>query len=289
MGGPVPVIMTREVTITKLMGCGEEASRAKQFKDDIERAWEATPGMSANRRLALIRNNVGPIVKDEIDCQESDDPVVVLNDIVKVFGERRSPVQLRDVLRGVRQYPGEQVRLYSHRVKSAFKALTERQKALGVAADGESTLVEQFVCGLQCPTLSRFLEEKRETTDVKDFLGLREIAIRWARDEAPSVVEPVAATASLQAVETPREDRLDRLEKIVGEQSKQLSDITSSLSRLLEAQSTANAQRKPYKLGYDKNGRDKNGRRVCYRCKSTEHMVADCPVPSPTGNFQPPQ
>ena len=49
MGGPVPVIMTREVTITKLMGCGEEASRAKQFKDDIERAWEATPGMSEQR------------------------------------------------------------------------------------------------------------------------------------------------------------------------------------------------------------------------------------------------
>ena len=218
MGGPVPVIMTREVTITRSMGCGEEASLALQFKDDIERAWEATPNMSVNRRLALIKSNVGPIVKDEIDCMESDDPVVVLNAIVKVLGERRSPVQLRNVLRGIRLYPGEQVRLYSHHVKAAF---TERRKALGVSADEESTLVEQSVCGLQCPTLSRFLEEKRETTNIKDFLGLWEIVIHWARDEAPSVVEPVTATTSLQAVETPQVNRLDRLERIVGEQSKQ--------------------------------------------------------------------
>ena len=68
--------------------------------------------------------------------------------------------------------------------------------------------MEQFICGLQCATISRYLDEKRETTNVQDFLGLRKIAIRWARDEAPSVVEPVTATAPLQAVQILQVDRL---------------------------------------------------------------------------------
>ena len=203
---------------------------------------------------------------------ESDDPVVVLNGIVKVFGERRSPVQLRDVLQGVRQYHGEQVRLYSHRVKAAFTALTARQKVLGVYMRSLHWWSSSFVDSSAPPYLATSMRNGRPPT----------FKTSWDSGRSPSA--GLVTRCHLWLSLSPQlllcrqsRFRLDRLERIVGEQWKQLYNLTLS-------HSTVTAQKKPYRSGYDKSGR-----RVCYRCKSTEHMVADCPVAPLPGNFQPPQ
>ena len=71
-GGPVPVILQREVKITKLMGYEEEPEKVETFIKEVRRAWELTPGITEARRLDFVKDNVGPIVRDEITCMNAD-------------------------------------------------------------------------------------------------------------------------------------------------------------------------------------------------------------------------
>ena len=225
----MPVILQREVKITKLMGYEEEPEKVETFIKEVRRAWELTPGITEARRLDFVKDNVGPIVRDEITCMDADlTAEQVLDELRSVFGEKRSPAQLRDVLRGTRQLQGEQVRRFSHRVKAAHTALVSRQKALGVTQDKEDTLVEQLIDGIRCPTLSRYLQEQQVKLGSK-FRDLREIAIRWTRDELPSspVSVNVQSVAAQKAAEQDR--RLDLLDRQVTTLMGSVGEMTSAV------------------------------------------------------------
>ena len=70
-GGPVPVILQREVKISKLMGYGEEPAKVETFVREVRRAWTMSTTMTEEMRLDLIKDNAGPIVRDEIRCMRS--------------------------------------------------------------------------------------------------------------------------------------------------------------------------------------------------------------------------
>ena len=160
-GGDQPqqqVFLARDIPIRRFNGYGEDVERALDFEEEVRRAWNAQPGMTDKRKFDLVIQNVGPIVKDELSCQGvKDDPEAALKIIQTVFGERRSPAQLQDALRQTRQITGETVRLFSHRCRAAFNALTKRQKALNLAEEPENTLRDHFVDNVKCSTLSRYL------------------------------------------------------------------------------------------------------------------------------------
>ena len=303
-GVPVPVMIQREATITKFMGYGEEPAKVETFVREVRRAWTISPTMTEEMRLDLIKDNAGPIVRDEIRCmREGQTADEVLKELQRVFGERRSPIQLRDALRSTRQRRGETIRLFTHRLKAAHAALIARQKVLSQTEDDEASLVQQLIDGLQCPTLSRYLQEQQKEHDL-GFRELRDIAIRWARDEDPAA----AATGDAAAVQsvTPQvaaDERLDRQEKMLTdvmavqrEQATQLSNLTSALAGQSSQISDLTSAVKELAVGTgrpdrrvkERPGYNAAGQRVCFRCQSTDHVVAACPRPDRRrGNYNP--
>ena len=301
-GVPVPVMIQREATITRFMGYGEEPAKVETFVREVRRAWTMSTTMTEEMRLDLIKDNAGPIVRDEIRCmREGQTAEEVLKELQRVFGERRSPIQLRDALRSTRQRRGETIRLFTHRLKAAHAALIARQKVLSQTEDDEASLVQQLIDGLQCPTLSRYLQEQQKEHDL-GFRGLRDIAIRWARDEDPAA----AATGDAAAVQsvTPQvaaDERLDRQEKMLTdvmavqrEQATQLSNLTSALAGQSSQISDLTSAVKELAVGTgrpdrrvkERPGYNAAGQRVCFRCQSTDHVVAACPRPDRRmGNF----
>ena len=298
----MPVILQREVKISKLMGYGEEPAKVETFVREVRRAWTMSTTMTEEMRLDLIKDNAGPIVRDEIRCmREGQTAEEVLRELQRVFGERRSPIQLRDALRSTRQRRGETIRLFTHRLKAAHAALIARQKVLSQTEDDEASLVQQLIDGLQCPTLSRYLQEQQKEHDL-GFRELRDIAIRWARDEDPAA----AATGDAAAVQsvTPQvaaDERLDRQEKMLTdvmavqrEQATQLSNLTSALAGQSSQISDLTSAVKELAVGTgrpdrrvkERPGYNAAGQRVCFRCQSTDHVVAACPRPDRRmGNF----
>ena len=303
-GVPVPVMIQREATITRFMGYGEEPAKVETFVREVRRAWTISPTMTEEMRLDLIKDNAGPIVRDEIRCmREGQTADEVLKELQRVFGERRSPIQLRDALRSTRQRRGETIRLFTHRLKAAHAALIARQKVLSQTEDDEASLVQQLIDGLQCPTLSRYLQEQQKEHDL-GFRELRDIAIRWARDEDPAA----AATGDAAAVQsvTPQvaaDERLDRQEKMLTdvmavqrEQATQLSNLTSALAGQSSQISDLTSAVKELAVGTgrpdrrvkERPGYNAAGQRVCFRCQSTDHVVAACPRPDRRrGNYNP--
>ena len=303
-GVPVPVMIQREATITRFMGYGEEPAKVETFVREVRRAWTMSPTMTEEMRLDLIKDNAGPIVRDEIRCmREGQTAEEVLKELQRVFGERRSPIQLRDALRSTRQRRGETIRLFTHRLKAAHAALIARQKVLSQTEDDEASLVQQLIDGLQCPTLSRYLQEQQKEHDL-GFRELRDIAIRWARDEDPAA----AATGDAAAVQsvTPQvaaDERLDRQEKMLTdvmavqrEQATQLSNLTSALAGQSSQISDLTSAVKELAVGTgrpdrrvkERPGYNAAGQRVCFRCQSTDHVVAACPRPDRRrGNYNP--
>ena len=303
-GVPVPVMIQREAIITRFMGYGEEPAKVETFVREVRRAWTMSTTMTEEMRLDLIKDNAGPIVRDEIRCmREGQTAEEVLKELQRVFGERRSPIQLRDALRSTRQRRGETIRLFTHRLKAAHAALIARQKVLSQTEDDEASLVQQLIDGLQCPTLSRYLQEQQKEHDL-GFRGLRDIAIRWARDEDPAA----AATGDAAAVQsvTPQvaaDERLDRQEKMLTdvmavqrEQATQLSNLTSALAGQSSQISDLTSAVKELAVGTgrpdrrvkERPGYNAAGQRVCFRCQSTDHVVAACPRPDRRrGNYNP--
>ena len=288
----MPVILQREVKISKLMGFEEEPEKVDTFVKEVRRAWELTPGITEARRLDLVKDNVGPIVRDEIACMDADlTAEQVLEELRSVFGEKRSPVQLRDVLRSTRQLEGEQVRRFSHRVKAAHTALVSRQKALGGTQDKEDTLVEQLIDGIQCPTLSRYLQEQQVKLGSK-FRDLREIAIRWTRDELPSSPVSVNVQSVAAQKDAERDQHLDMLDRqvtallgSVGELTTAVKDMATGMTAIKDLVVEKGSSGRPAWRQNQSSGLNAAGQRVCYRCQSPHHMVAACPRPDNRGNF----
>ena len=110
------------------------------------------------------------------------------------------------------QRPGEQIRLFFHRLKAAHTALIARQKVLNQTEDDEASLVQQLIVGLQCPTLSRYLQEKQKAHD-QEFRDIRDRqeklkteVMAMQREQSTQISNLTSAMKEL-AVGTGRPDR----------------------------------------------------------------------------------
>ena len=93
-------MLARETKVARFMGHGEESSRAELFQEQIHRSWANTPGITDRQRIDVIMENIGPNVRGEVKClprADREDPHKLLGAIVNIFGERRTPAQLRHV------------------------------------------------------------------------------------------------------------------------------------------------------------------------------------------------
>ena len=252
---PTVVVLTREVDIRKFYG--DDSTRAKEFEEDIRRAWDAQPTLSSRRRLDLILSNVGPKVKAEVSCLETDvqtDPEQVLAAIIQSFGESRSSSMLLQALLMTTQRQGESVRDYSHRAKEAYDKLTSRQLTLGEVATQETVLRDHFAASLQDQTLVRYLRERLHAGEGLSFQEVRRTAMRWANDHGEG--SAAVTVASQQTSGGAREDRLDRLEGL----------MMAVLERL-------NSQH----LTQPRRGFNESGLPVCFHCGDESHRIRDCP------------
>ena len=158
---------------------------AEEFDRDIRLAWARYDGADAAlRKLDLLLASIDKSVARELQVYADvtqDDPEKCLEFIVKEFGERRSTAELiADVLQ-LRQHPGEDVRIYSHRINDAGLHLRRRQRVLKEAEVCPTLVRDQFIDGLEDDLLRKFLKEQVRKKPASSFLEVRERALVWEK------------------------------------------------------------------------------------------------------------
>ena len=254
------VYALRERTVRRFFG-DSPAYTAEEFKEEVLKAW--TPGLSNQRKLEFVTDNVGPLIKAELRCQEQniqDHAELALDKIVDIFGERRTSRQLLSVLDAVTQSDTETVRALSHRVQDAYRQLVKRQQVLREVPFAQSVLRDQFLSGLRDPTLKKMLQNRADREPELTFGQLREEAIKWADDEIPAAVTSTAVVNSVRHATPASSSRLDRLEDM-------LQTLTESVAALAQTRAT-HAPPPPL--------RDETGRLICYNCQKPGHIAREC-------------
>ena len=263
-------------TVRHFSGDGEPP-RAQEFAEQVRRAWASMPtNTTPNRKLDVIFENIGSTIKAELRCAEQDvrsDPDKTLDLILAVFGERRTPMHLRQLMEKERQLVGESVRDFSNRLMGLFANLQNRQKALNQPKSPESDLTEQFVTALADITLTRTLREKRKAKPEMTFREARQSAIDWCDDGLGQESNLVAAVAAS------RSESLE-LREMLAEQTAALKEMSQAVSLLL---STATTTLQPPRPATANPPRDI----VCWNCRKTGHIQRLCPEAKAAGNAPP--
>ena len=271
-------VMQPEPVIKKFYGTGE-AGLAEDFVEEVSQAWSVHPHQTAAWRLGTIKSNIGPVVKAELEVHTdlNKDPAKVLERILEVFGERRSPRQLTRLLHDTCQREGESVRTFSHRLVGIFNILKRRQRALNVGEAEDSILLEHFVESLRDPVLSSTMRERLSDNPTVDFRTLRDRAIQWSGEGTSNG----HASSSAVTVDKDLQQENKRLVAQLEKQQKRMDDFMSSMSSMMERLTTG-VTPSPLHQGPPRNrGR---GPFLCFSCKEPGHFARDC-----TKNVKPAQ
>ena len=269
---PRPVyVMARESKIKRFYGEGSgDSEEVDDFITDIRRVWSGQT-LSRAGKLDIIRQNVGPLVKDEILCLETEvqqDPEQVLNKIREVFGERRSVSELLQVFYNIKQESGERVRVFSHRCKAAFSSILNRQRVLKENLSDARILRDHFISHLGSEVLVANLREEVYQTPGSTFHHLREKAIRFANDERPGAISAAAVTASVAPPQPAASTPTPGLESVLG-----------AILEKLEELSHPRPYHPPQQRGQRYNNRrppHNDGK--CFHCNQAGHWRAECPA-----------
>ena len=268
---PPMVFITREVNIRKFFG--DDSSRALEFEEDVRRAWKSQPDMDRGRQLDILLSNVGPVVRSELRCQDpviQQDPELALAAIVSTFGDQRSTATLlRDFLT-TEQHSGETVRAFSHRLRESYEGLVRRQSQLSEPVTPEVMLRDRFINALGERSLASYIREQVHADPSLTFRDVREVALRWVGTTDPHQRPgATAAAVSTTPASRPLEDRVDKIEKLLEQLVLQRTSAPAPVRAASE---------------FQRRGRDRQGRPVCFRCGDQRHRVRDCPRPQQAGN-----
>ena len=310
--GPERVFIEREVKIRTFLG-DRNADRVLGFEEDVRRAWRSISEADLARRLDVILDHVGPSVHLELSCHDAaiqKDPESLLQLIVKVFGESRSPHQLLRVLLDLHQQ-SDDVRSFSHLLKQSFDRLVARQKQLSMPAEPDTTLREQFVLGLRDVDLRRKLKEKVRQTPTVSFIALRDLALDYIEDTegvsvsaAPVVADPTPSpmTQLLEQLVASNNQLMEANRQLMAsheEIQRKLSGFELSQARLQQQMTTINAapsscspqtsshgpppqtaSQGPFSRSQQKQQGYKKSM-SCYGCGERGHFRRECPKARP--------
>lgn len=275
------VFVQKEVAIRKFYG--DDSDRAEDFEEEIRRAWASLPVATEGQKLDILLANIGPMVRSELRCQGAaiqKNAELTLGVIMKAFGDTRSTACLMQDFLSTRQ-DSSCTRVFSHKIKAAFDRLVKKQSAVKEPPTSELLLRDQFVNQLNDRHLSSYLREQTHNDPLLTFHDVRDVALRWAGNEASG---PRASAAAVSAPPPPlsSEDassssssRLDRLEKMMEQLMRKVGE--GSVER--QGDRLWMQGRRQQRRGFDERGR-----RVCFRCGDHRHILRQCPRGRDAGN-----
>ena len=91
---------------------------------------------------------------------------------------------------------------FSHRVNSAYSALTKRQTALKQEVQSADTPTNQFIKNVADKLLAKHLRAKQRDNPKITFNEVRDMAIQWAKDDES--LDAQAAAINVQKPPSPR-------------------------------------------------------------------------------------
>ena len=222
---------------------------------DVERHLKAR-GMEGVKASSFVLEHLGGKARQEIlgRSLEKEEPAKIFEVLKRIFGEGLTLGQLKSKFFSYRQPSGEDV------VACSLKLVEMMGEIIKLDPSAEATknivLRERLADAVSDETIQHELRRLLDEDKDLDFFEARDRVLRWrgevkVRKVREAVVQEKAAEAEAGST---------ILQAIQG--------LTEQVSKLVEAQRSQPAR---------SSGRDKAGNRVCFACRSPDHMIADCP------------
>lgn len=266
------IIFHKDTQIRKFSGSVDDC--VSDFIAQVKALFESRQLKEAER-IELITSNVSKNVRDELKCcppETLKSAALILKALESTYGERRCVSELLGQFYNVRQRSSETVRTYSHRLKNAFDALRDRQKALDAAPVELTLLRDHFVSQLNNTLLRKKLKERVYEKQDLSFFDCRDIAIRWAEDEEEGESEVVNVNAAFN------HDLLSQLKALNLSMQSVEKELTSLGDRVkaLEASGGPALQQPHPQGGRTQMPFTKDGRPICIKCREPGHLARNC-------------
>ena len=231
-------------------------------------------GITGSEAAAFVIENLGGKARQEVVGRQSryNSPDEIYKILLSVFGDGHSLGQLRTKFYSYVQKANEDLITCSLNLAQLYKRIEVLDPS--ASAQKDVILKERLSESVSDESLQRELRRLNTESPSLTFFDLRDRALKW-----------IGTSAGIKKASIKSMDCNDTLAQVLQNQGKKLEELATALDRLKQNSGSRNQQqrRKPE----DKNkGRDSQGRRVCYKCKSLNHRYADCPerVPKSGGN-----
>lgn len=256
------VVIQKEKSVQKFSGSSDSVS---DFVSEIKVLFDSRK-LSEKEKVDAIYSSISKSVRDELKCcppETQKDAALILKTLEETYGDRRCVSDLLGRFYNVQHRDGETVRTYSHRLKGAYDALCERQKALGAAPVEITLLRDHFINQLNSSLLRKKLKERVYETHTLNFYDVRDIAIRWAEDEEVRGGEGVVMSVQQDTLGP----QLAKLQEVMERVEKEVK----SLGHRVQTLETSRQPQPPPGATFTKSGKP-----ICVKCRQPGHIGRHC-------------
>ena len=261
--------------------------RLEQFRDHPQKSNDPTVlewiedvrcqlslrGLKGKDQAAFVVDHLGGRARQEIlgrgDAVKTD-ASKIFTVLIKVFGDGDNLPALQQKFFSYTQKDGVSVLHCSLEILDLFNRMCHHDSSL--EASRQAALKGRLAEAVRDESLKRELRRLNLDAPGLDFFEMRDRAIQWLgipnpNAAKPTVVQEVNATSEV----------LQLLKQQTEQLTKQQSQIDMLVSQMKSGGGrNSNQQRGP------------RGPRTCFRCRSEDHMIKDCPHPAdyrrPTSN-----
>lgn len=282
------VYVTKETArIPKLKGVPKKDDdiEVAEWIDDVRRHL-ASSRLSNQEKTDFIVQHLSGSAKWEIKFRtdlEKSTPEDILQIIQTVFGDPESVSTLQEAFWRRNQKQNESTLDYSLELLKLHSKIVKKDKHFG----GQSTLKGKFTEGVRENFLRRELRSINVQHPELEFWELRDRAIQWLGEDADasgahkksSCVQQTKIEGSTETESQSLTSMLDLLKK----QQAQIDDLTKLVAAMKPNEDRTAKGENATPLTSTKQsdrGRDKDGQKVCFRCRKSDHFVANCPYPA---------